>query len=302
MPRGSIRVTVLIETIPAAFQMDEILYELRDHIAGLNCGRWDYIFNFIKRFSSRPDFVLPDRGDVTMTSHFLRSYSQLLIKTCHRRGAHAMGGMAAQIPVKNDDAANRTALAKVIADKTREASDGHDGTWVAHPALVSLAREVFDQYMPEANQTNKLLDDVHVTAADLLTVPKGDVTEDGLRRNISVGLLYLSAWLSGNGCVPIHHLMEDAATAEISRTQLWQWRRHKVKMKDGRIIDDALMEKFLSEEAAKLARNDRYFADAVRVFRDLVMADALEEFLTTKAYDRVLEYERQAPEKSLSAG
>jgi malate synthase len=292
LPRGTVRVTVLIETITAAFQMDEILSELRDHIVGLNCGRWDYIFSFIKKFSNHPQFVLPDRGEVTMTCHFLRSYSQLLIKTCHRRKAHAIGGMAAQIPIKNDEAANRAAMEKVAADKRREAGDGHDGTWVAHPGLVETARKIFDISMSGANQLTKLRDDVNVTAKDLLDIPKGNITEEGLRKNINVGLLYLRAWLSGNGCVPLYNLMEDAATAEISRTQLWQWRRHKAKLKDGRVIDNDLMEFFLKEESAKL-ENDKYSRDAIRLFYDLVMSPKLDEFLTTEAYNMILRYERE---------
>jgi malate synthase len=296
LERGTARVTILIETIPAAFQMDEILYELKDHIVGLNCGRWDYIFNFIKRFAKREDFILPDRNDVGMTSHFLRSYSQLLIKTCHKRGAHAMGGMAAQIPIKNDDEANAAAMNKVKADKEREASDGHDGTWVAHPGLVSLAKDIFDAAMPEANQVGNLREDVNISEQDLLTIPEGNITEEGLRKNINVGLLYLKAWLAGNGCVPIYNLMEDAATAEISRTQLWQWRVHGAKMDDERTIDDALMKRFLEEEFSKLRENigsDRYLEDAISMFEDMVMSNELEEFLTTKAYDLVLEYEKE---------
>ncbi len=296
LSRGTVRATVLIETIPAAFQMDEILYELREHITGLNCGRWDYIFNFIKRFAARKDFTLPDRGEVTMTCHFLRSYSQNLIKTCHRRGAFAMGGMAAQIPIKGDDAANKAAMDKVRADKERRSADGYDGTWVAHPALVPLAKEIFDAAMPQPNQLGKARADVNVTAKDLLTIPTGNITEEGLRKNINIGLLYLRAWLSGNGCVPIYNLMEDAATAEISRTQLWQWRKHKAKLKDGRVIDDALMKQFLGEESGKMlaaSDADRYLRDAVTLFENLVMSAALEEFLTTKAYDMVLEYEKE---------
>jgi malate synthase len=272
--------------------MDEMLHALKDHIVGLNCGRWDYIFSFIKKFSKHPQYIMPDRGEVTMVAHFLRSYSLNLIKTCHRRGAHAMGGMAAQIPIKNDEPANNAALAKVRADKEREAADGHDGTWVAHPALVPLAMEIFNKAMPAANQLDKKREDVSITAADLLTVPQGNITEEGLRRNINVGLLYLKAWLSGQGCVPIHNLMEDAATAEISRSQLWQWRRHKAKLKDGRVIDDALMKSFLQDEAEKLGKGDRYLKDAVEMFSGMVMAETLDDFLTTKAYDRVLEYER----------
>ncbi|MEZ0261460.1 MAG: malate synthase A [Alphaproteobacteria bacterium] len=292
LPRGTVRVTALIETITAAFQMDEMLHALKDHIVGLNCGRWDYIFSFIKKFCKHPQYVMPDRGEVTMVAHFLRSYSLNLIKTCHRRGAHAMGGMAAQIPIKNDEAANNAALAKVRADKEREAADGHDGTWVAHPALVPLAMEIFNKAMPAANQLDKKREDVSITAADLLTAPQGNITEEGLRRNINVGLLYLKAWLSGQGCVPIHNLMEDAATAEISRTQLWQWRRHQAKLKDGRVIDDALMKSFLQDEAEKLGKGDQYLKDAVEMFSGMVMAETLDDFITTKAYDKVLEYER----------
>ena len=230
---GTCKVTVLIETILAAFEMDEILYELREHIVGLNCGRWDYIFSFIKKFARRADFVLPDRQQVTMASHFLRSYSLLVIRTCHRRGAFAMGGMAAQIPIKNDPLANEAALAKVRADKEREAGDGHDGTWVAHPGLVPLALEVFNQYMTGPNQLARLREDVHVGATDLLRVPEGTITETGLLNNVSVGLQYLAAWLGGLGCVPINNLMEDAATAEISRAQLWQWVHHPTGVLEG---------------------------------------------------------------------
>lgn len=295
LARGTVRVTVLIETITAAFQMDEILHALKDHICGLNCGRWDYIFSFIKRFARHEDFILPDRDQVGMTCHFLRSYSQLLIQTCHRRGAHAMGGMAAQIPIKGDEAANDTALAKVRADKQREAGDGHDGTWVAHPGLVAVAREIFDAAMPGPNQLANMREDVTAVAADLLKVPAGTITETGVRKNIEVGLLYLKAWLAGNGCVPIHHLMEDAATAEISRTQLWQWRRHRAKLDDGRTIDDAFIVQVMSEETGKLRRQfgeDRYLGDAIGLFQDLIMSNNLAEFLTTPAYDLVLGYEK----------
>jgi malate synthase len=232
-----------------------------------------------------------------MTCHFLSSYSLNLIKTCHRRGAHAMGGMAAQIPIKNDEKANQAALDKFIADKEREAANGHDGTWVAHPALVQKAREIFDAAMPGANQLDKARGDVHVTAADLLAIPEGAITEEGLRKNINVGLLYLRAWLSGNGCVPIYNLMEDAATAEISRTQLWQWRVHNAKLSDGRVINNDLMEKMLKEEAAKLVKEmgkDKYLHGAMNLFGHLVMSDKLEEFLTTNAYDMILGYEQES--------
>ncbi|MEE8123791.1 MAG: malate synthase A, partial [Alphaproteobacteria bacterium] len=233
VPRGTIRATVLIETILSAFEMDEILYELREHSAGLNCGRWDYIFSFIKTFRNDPAFVLPDRGEVTMTRHFLRSYCLLLIKTCHRRNAHAMGGMAAQIPIRGDAAANAEAMAKVRADKEREVGDGHDGTWVAHPGLVAVAKEVFDAHMEGPNQIENRRADVSVTAADLVEVPKGEITEAGLRQNLNVGILYIEAWLRGAGCVPLYNLMEDAATAEISRAQVWQWLRHGARLDDG---------------------------------------------------------------------
>ncbi|NVJ96896.1 MAG: malate synthase A [Alphaproteobacteria bacterium] len=295
LERGTVRVTVLIETITAAFQMDEILYELRDHIVGLNCGRWDYIFNFIKRFARRADFVLPDRAQVGMDQHFLTSYSQLLVQTCHKRGAHAMGGMAAQIPIKNDEAANAAAVAKVRADKEREAKNGHDGTWVAHPGLIPVAREIFDAHMPGQNQLDTLRKDVQVTAEDLLKLPKGTITEAGVRGNINVGLMYLAAWLDGMGCVPIHNLMEDAATAEISRTQLWQWRTHGAALDDGRIINEALIDAFMGEEVAALkdvaftGRNR--LEDAAALFRCMVMDDELEEFLTRPAYELVLDYE-----------
>jgi malate synthase len=285
---------VLIETIMAAFEMDEILYELRDHMAGLNCGRWDYIFSFIKKFRNRPDFVLPDRGQVTMTSHFLRSYSLLLIKTCHRRGAHAMGGMAAQIPIKGDEDANAAALAKVQADKEREATDGHDGTWVAHPGLVPIAKAVFDDKMPEAHQIARARQDVHITQADLLKVAEGTITEEGLRNNLNVGIQYVEAWLGGQGCVPIYNLMEDAATAEISRAQVWQWLKHGATV-DGAAIDAAIVERLTEEELAKvrdLVGEDRFdtghYEEAAALFLDMVTADEFEDFLTLPAYERVV--------------
>src|SRR5262249_37028324 len=245
LPNGTIRATVLIETILAAFEMDEILYELRDHIAGLNCGRWDYIFSFIKKFRNRADFVLPDRALVKMTTPFLRAYSLLAIQTCHRRGAAAIGGMAAQIPIKNDPQANAAALDKVREDKVREATDGHDGTWVAHPGLVSVAMEIFDKSMPKPNQIDRLREDVQVKAAELLQPPPGPITESGLRVNVNVGLRYLESWLRGNGCVPIFNLMEDAATCEISRAQLWQWIRHGAVMEDGRKVTRDLFRRVL---------------------------------------------------------
>src|SRR5256884_498343 len=236
IPQGTIRATVLIETIPAAFEMDEILYELREHSAGLNCGRWDYIFSFIKKFRNRAEFLLPDRATVTMERHFLKSYVDLLIKTCHRRGAHAMGGMAAQIPIRDDPAANEAAMARVRADKLREAHAGHDGTWIAHPGLAQIAREAFDSVMRGPNQLQVLRSEVDVAPSDLLRVPDGEITEGGLRGCIRVGVQYIEAWLRGSGCVPLYNLMEDAATAEICRAQLWQWLRHGARTSDGRPV------------------------------------------------------------------
>ncbi len=297
VPRGTIRATVLIETILSAFEMDEILYELREHSAGLNCGRWDYIFSFIKTFRNDPAFVLPDRGEVTMTRHFLRSYCLLLIKTCHRRNAHAMGGMAAQIPIRGDAAANAEAMAKVRADKEREVGDGHDGTWVAHPGLVAVAKEVFDAHMEGPNQIENRRADVSVTAADLVEVPKGEITEAGLRQNLNVGILYIEAWLRGAGCVPLYNLMEDAATAEISRAQVWQWLRHGARLDDGRRIDESLLEALLAEEMEKMRSHvraagagDGRLEDAAALFKDMVLAPDFEEFLTLPAYEWVLSH------------
>ncbi len=295
IPRGTIKATVLIETILAAFEMDEILYELREHCVGLNCGRWDYIFSYIKKFHADPNRVLPNRSDVTMTTHFLRSYSLLLIKTCHRRGAFAMGGMAAQIPIKNDPAANEAALAKVRADKEREAGDGYDGTWVAHPGLVEIAKAVFDRYMPRPNQVDKRRDDVQVTAADLLQVPPGAITEQGLRNNIAVAVQYLAAWLGGLGCVPIYNLMEDAATAEISRAQLWQWIRHpKGVLQDGRRVTVDLFRQTLKEELDKIqseAGEARYasghYPRAAELLDQITTDKEFIEFLTLVAYEEI---------------
>ena len=287
-PAGTIRATVLIETLPAAFEMDEILWELRAHAAGLNCGRWDYIFSFIKTLREDPLAVLPDRGQVTMEQPFLRAYTQLLVRTCHRRQAHAMGGMAAQIPIKDDEAANRDALERVRADKLREVRDGHDGTWVAHPGLVPLAREVFDRHMPTPNQIHRKREDVVVTEADLLRPPRGGRTEAGLRRNVSVGLRYLEAWLRGSGCVPIDNLMEDAATAEICRAQIWQWMRHHASLDDGRPVDRSLVGALLAEEVARLdAGPGRRFADARALFEEVACSEPMIEFLTLPAYGRV---------------
>jgi len=290
LPKGTIRATVLIETIMAAFEMDEILWELRDHSAGLNCGRWDYIYSFIKKFAEDPACIMPDRAQVTMTSHFLRSYSLLLIKTCHRREIHAMGGMAAQIPIRDDPAANEAAMEKVRADKLREAGDGHDGTWVAHPGLVAIAKEIFDREMPQPNQIARKRQDVHVSASDLLVVPEGTITEAGLRQNLNVGIGYIEAWLRGTGCVPLYNLMEDAATAEISRAQIWQWVRHGTKLDDGRDVDVALCRAILDEELRKLsavAEADSRYDDAASLFRELIEAEAFPEFLTLPAYEMI---------------
>jgi malate synthase len=295
VPQGTIKATVLIETILAAFEMDEILYELREHSAGLNCGRWDYIFSCIKKFRNDSDFCLADRALVTMTTHFMRSYSLLAIKTCHRRNAHAMGGMAAQIPIKNDAAANDTALARVKADKEREATDGHDGTWVAHPGLVPVALEAFNRLMPTPNQIERQRDDVQVTAADLLAFgPSAPITENGLRLNINIGIQYMGAWLAGNGCVPVFNLMEDAATAEISRAQIWQWIRspHGV-LEDGRKVNVELFRKLLPEELHKVrellgnAYDDGRYEEAAELFDRITTAEEFVEFLTLPAYDQI---------------
>ena len=292
VPQGTIKATVLIETILATFEMDEILYELRDHSAGLNCGRWDYIFSAIKKFRNIPDFILPDRAQVTMTTHFMRSYSLLAIKTCHRRLAHAIGGMAAQIPIKNDPKANEEALARVRADKKREATDGHDGTWVAHPGLVAIAMEEFDAIMKSPNQIDRKREDVHVTAADLLKVPDGTITEAGLRNNISVSLQYLESWLRGSGCVPINNLMEDAATTEISRSQIWQWIHHpKGILEDGRKVTIELYHELVRDELEKIrsAVGEQQFASskfqtAAEILDQVITPDQFVEFLTLPAY------------------
>ncbi|HSW64746.1 MAG TPA: malate synthase A [Dissulfurispiraceae bacterium] len=296
IPVGTIKATVLIETILGAFEMDEILYELRDHSAGLNCGRWDYIFSYIKKFRNRPEVILPDRAQVTMTSPFMRAYSLLTIKTCHKRKAHAIGGMAAQIPIKNNPAANDEAFAKVRADKEREATDGHDGTWVAHPGLVGVALEVFNRLMPEPNQIAKQRDDVQAAARDLLAVPEGKITEKGVRLNVEVGILYTEAWLRGSGAVPIHNLMEDAATAEISRAQLWQWMRHpKGILEDGRTVTKELFRQILAEEMAKIKSSvgeTRYaagkYAQAAELFAKLSEDDDFADFLTVPAYELIV--------------
>jgi malate synthase len=294
VPQGTIRATVLIETILAAFEMDEILWELRDHSAGLNCGRWDYIFSFIKKFRNRPDFVLPNRAEVTMNRHFLDSYVRLLIKTCHRRNIHAMGGMAAQIPIKGDPEKNEAALEKVRQDKLREVRAGHDGTWVAHPGLVPVAMDIFDEHMKTPNQIHVKREDVRVTATDLLAVPEGSKTAAGLRVNIDVGIRYLQAWLVGNGCVPIYNLMEDAATAEISRAQVWQWIRHGAKLEDGRPVTADLVRATIAEELAKMkeqAGEAGYeagrFELAGKLFQDMMTSGDFVEFMTLVAYDHI---------------
>jgi malate synthase len=292
IPQGTIRATVLIETILATFEMDEILYELRNHSAGLNCGRWDYIFSVIKKFRENEDFILPDRSQVTMTTHFMHSYSLLAIKTCHRRNIHAMGGMAAQIPIKSDPRANEEAMERVRADKHREAADGHDGTWVAHPGLVAIAMEEFDAVMKSPNQIDRKREDVHITAADLLKVPDGTITENGVRSNINIALQYLESWLRGTGCVPIFNLMEDAATVEISRAQVWQWIRNpRGKLTDGRKVTIEMFRQFAREETEKIKQMigaeqfaDRKFSTANEILDRIISDEQFIEFLTLPAY------------------
>ena len=291
IPIGTIKATVLVETIMAAFEMDEILFELKDHSAGLNCGRWDYIFSFIKKFKNYSEFVLPDRSEVTMDRHFLSSYVKLLIYTCHKRKVHAMGGMAAQIPIKNDEEANSIAMNKVREDKKREAAAGHDGTWVAHPGLAPIALDAFDAIMPNNNQINATLENPMIMQEDLLKVPTGTITEQGFRDNIKVGIQYVEAWLNGNGCVPLYHLMEDAATAEISRSQLWQWIKNEVSMENGSKITEEFFNIILKEEldAIKLEIGDNRFSNgkfdlASNLFKDMILKDDFDEFLTLPAY------------------
>jgi len=295
VPYGSIKATVLIETILAPFQLNEILWELKDHSAGLNCGRWDYIFSFIKKFRNIPGQVFPDRSQVTMTVPFMRAYTQLVIQTCHKRGAHAMGGMAAQIPVKGNKEANDIAMAKVKADKLREVRDGHDGTWVAHPGLVSIAKEIFDTHMKTPNQLHIKRTDFHCTEKDLLELPQGTITEEGLRHNINVGILYLESWLRGNGAAAIYNLMEDAATAEICRTQVWQWLHGRSKLNDGRTITYELYADLRDEEIEKIqhaagskAYQEGKFTQAICLFNKMVVQEKWEDFLTLPAYDLIL--------------
>lgn len=295
IPRGTIRATVLIETILAVFEMDEIIYELREHSAGLNCGRWDYIFSYIKKLRAHPDFILPERNDVTMKVPFMAAYVRLLIKTCHARGVHAMGGMAAQIPIKNDEAANKKAMAGVYEDKFREVSAGHDGTWVAHPQLASIALEVFDKHMPTPNQIFKRREDVHVTARDLLNpyIPGGKISEAGIRKNLDIGLGYMEAWLRGVGCVPLNFLMEDAATAEVSRSQLNQWVKHGVKTTEGRTVTPEYVKKILSEQLAQIKAapstpKNNCFDEAARYLLPEITDEHYDDFLTTLLYPKIV--------------
>jgi malate synthase len=303
LPRGTIKATVLIETILAAFEMEEILYELREHSAGLNAGRWDYIFSIIKRFRHRPDFVLPDRVEVTMVVPFMRAYTELLITTCHRRGAHAIGGMAANVPSRRDAEANALALAKVREDKLRESADGFDGTWVAHPDLVPVATEVFDQALgTRQNQLDRRRERVPISPQELLNirVPGGVITEAGLRGNVRVGIQYLESWLRGAGAAAIANLMEDVATAEIARSQIWQWLRHEAHLKEGQLITPDLVRQVAREEVDQLRQTlgDEAFAqsrisEAAEIFEEVVLAQQFVEFLTLPAYARLLQGERK---------
>ena len=291
--QGTIKATVLIETILAAFEMNEILYELKDHSAGLNCGRWDYIFSFIKRFRNDPSCILPNRDEVTMTRHFLNSYVDELIKTCHKRNVHAMGGMAAQIPIKNDAEKNKLAMDKVQSDKLREAKAGHDGTWIAHPGLSTIAMDAFDSVMANnPNQISNKRNDVNTTAGDLLKIPTGSITQQGIRENIRVGVQYIEAWLSGNGCVPLYNLMEDAATAEISRSQIWQWIHHKVRISESeQVISEEYFVQSLEEEMdliiAERDFDSEHLQTAVDLFKDMSISSEFDEFLTLPAYQHL---------------
>jgi len=295
IPAGTIKATVLLETLPAAFQMEEILYELKEHSAGLNCGRWDYIFSFIKTLRNHNDKILPNRNEITMKTHFMQSYVELLIYTCHKRGAHAMGGMAAQIPIRGDEDANNAAIEKVRQDKLREVNLGHDGTWVAHPGLVKIAKDVFDQAMPEKNQLSKIIKPVYSTKNDLLEAPKGNITTEALVNNISVAIQYIESWLRGNGCVPLYNLMEDAATAEISRAQVWQWLKHGVKMDKQKSIDRGLLAQSISvvmlglrDEIGKENFDNGKYREAASLFEQQVTAHDLPEFLTLLAYEQII--------------
>lgn len=291
---GTVKVTVLVETITASFQLDEIIYALKDHIVGLNCGRWDYIFSYIKKLRNHPGFVVPDRAQVTMTSPFMDAYSKLVIQRCHKRNILAIGGMAAQIPIKDDEDRNAIAYAKVQADKEREVKNGHDGTWVAHPGLVALAMRVFDTHMPNPNQMDVKRDDINITENDLLAIPKGTITEKGIRQNINVGIHYIATWLGGNGAVALYHLMEDAATAEISRTQIWQWLQHEVVLEDGRTLNNSLFTTLFKDELEVIKKQvgnvlfeTENYQNAIQIFEKLVTSDEFEEFLTTRAYQYI---------------
>ena len=294
VPVGTFKATVLIETITASFQLDEIIYELKEHIVGLNCGRWDYIFSYIKKFRNHPNFIVPNRDQVTMTSPFMDAYSKLVIQRCHKRGILAIGGMAAQIPIKNDEEANTVALEKVRKDKEREVLNGHDGTWVAHPALVQVALTEFNKHMPTPNQLHITRDDVNITAQDLVAIPEGTVTEAGIRKNINVGILYIESWLRGHGAVALYNLMEDAATAEISRTQVWQWLRNEVALEDGSVFNAELYKALLADEVVKItaqigeenSKNSKLDL-AISLFDQLVVAKEFEEFLTVPAYQYI---------------
>ena len=294
VPQGTFKATVLVETITASFQLDEIIYELKEHIVGLNCGRWDYIFSYIKKFRNHPNFVVPNRDQVTMTTPFMDAYSKLVIQRCHKRGILAIGGMAAQIPIKNNEQANAAALEKVRKDKEREVKNGHDGTWVAHPDLVAVAMNEFNKHMPTPNQLHVLREDVHITAQDLVEMPQGTVTEAGIRKNINVGILYTEAWLRGHGAVALYNLMEDAATAEISRTQVWQWLKNEVKLEDGRPFTEALFHEIFDNEVEKIITEvgqdnivNTKFKLAIELFNKLVTAEEFEEFLTLPAYQYI---------------
>ena len=291
IPQNTIKATVLVETITASFQLDEIIYELRDHMAGLNCGRWDYIFSYIKKFKNHKNFRVPNRDQVTMSSPFMSAYSLLVIQKCHKRGVHAMGGMAAQIPIKNDEIANNAAFAKVVADKELEVKNGHDGTWVAHPGLVALAMEVFDKHMTTKNQIHISRDDVKVSEAALVEMPKGSITEEGIRKNINVGILYIESWLRGNGAAAIYHLMEDAATAEISRTQVWLWLHTNIQLEEGGVFNEEMYQQLKKEELEKIKDlvgesnfTNGKFKLAIELFDALVVSKEYQEFLTLSAY------------------
>jgi malate synthase len=294
IPQKTIKATVLIETITASFQLDEIIYELRNHMAGLNCGRWDYIFSYIKKFRNHKDFMIPNRDQITMNSPFMKAYSLLVIQKCHKRNVHAMGGMAAQIPIKNDEVANQLAFAKIVADKEQEVKNGHDGTWVAHPGLVSLAMGVFNENMITKNQIHVSRKDVQVSEADLVEMPKGTITEFGIRKNINVGILYIESWLRGNGAAALYNLMEDAATAEISRTQVWYWLQKNIQLEDQRIFNVELYQQLKKEELVKiknLVGEDTFKNNkiklAIQLFDALVLSKEYKEFLTLSAYNYI---------------